>query len=64
MKSEQSVEDEDCLYLRAVEILGRKEAQYSQSVLHPIFLKKKWRNVNRLHFSQPQNIFIFYCEYF
>ena len=41
MKSEQSVEDEDCLYLRAVEILGRKEAQYSQSVLHPIFLKKK-----------------------
>ena len=22
MKSEQSVEDEDCLYLRAVEILG------------------------------------------
>ena len=40
MKNEQSVKDKDCLYLRAVEILGGREAQYSQSVLHPIFSKR------------------------
>lgn len=42
-----------------------KKAYCPRSVLHTTLNEEmEYRNVNRLHFSQPQNIIIFYCEYF